>query len=89
VLVRAGVVGDEATHGPQDPWGVVAELDHAGAMTPARDDQQALGGHPGGPVHQLGLLPERLVIGGDDEQHRHPQARHRPLGIDSPEPRGA
>jgi hypothetical protein len=41
------VVGDEATHGPQDPWGVVAELDHAGAMTPARDDQHALVGHPG------------------------------------------
>jgi hypothetical protein len=67
-----GVVCDEAAKGGQDPGGVLAELDHAGAMTAATDDQQALVAHPGRPVHQPSLLGEGQVVAADDEQHRDP-----------------
>src|SRR4029453_12228860 len=54
--LESGVAGDEAAHGRKDPGGVLAELDQAGAVAAAGDDQQALVPRSGRPVHQPSLL---------------------------------
>jgi hypothetical protein len=61
----------------------VAVGQHGGAVATPHD-QQPLVGNPGPAVHRPSRADERLVVGGGDEQHRDPNARHRCPGVHRP-----